>query len=152
MKILVMKVDLRAAYVHSLKEKRMIVKSIIGKLQNKFNVSIREVENQDFLEPSAGCGNFLNYLHNYLALDILPEDDRIQQQDFLTFNTDKTNYVSIGNPPFGKGNTLSVRRLYKSNKAIILQAMNPKYQTIVVNVFSEDMILGKVETMSRDVR
>ena len=51
-----------------------------------------------------------------------------------------------------KGNTLSVRRLYKSNKAIILQAMNPKYQTIVVNVFSEDMILGKVETMSRDVR
>ena len=33
MKILVMKVDLRAAYVHSLKEKRMIVKSIIGKLQ-----------------------------------------------------------------------------------------------------------------------
>ena len=30
--------------------------------------------------------------------------------------------------------------------------MNPKYQTIVVNVFSEDMILGKVETMSRDVR
>ena len=47
MKILVMKVDLRAAYVHSLKENRMIVKSIIGKLQNKFNVSIREVENQD---------------------------------------------------------------------------------------------------------
>ena len=47
MKILVMKVDLRAAYVHSLKEKRMIVKSIIGKLQNKFNDSIREVENQD---------------------------------------------------------------------------------------------------------
>ena len=47
MKILVMKVDLRAAYVHSIKEKRMIVKSIIGKLQNKFNVSIREVENQD---------------------------------------------------------------------------------------------------------
>lgn len=47
MKILVMKVDLRAAYVHSLKEKRMIVKSITGKLQNNFNVSIREVENQD---------------------------------------------------------------------------------------------------------
>lgn len=47
MKILVMKVDLRAAYVHSLKEKRMIVKRITGKLQNNFNVSIREVENQD---------------------------------------------------------------------------------------------------------
>ena len=42
MKILVIKVDLRAPYAHSLKEKRMIVKSIIGKLQNKFNISIRE--------------------------------------------------------------------------------------------------------------
>ena len=51
-----------------------------------------------------------------------------------------------------KGNTLSVRRIYKSQKAIILQAMNPKYQTIVVNVFSEDMILGKVETLSREIR
>lgn len=47
MKILVIKVDLRAPYAHSLKEKRMIVKSIIGKLHNKFNISIREVENQD---------------------------------------------------------------------------------------------------------
>lgn len=47
MKILAIKVDLRAPYVHSLKEKRMIVKSIIAKLQNKFNISIREVENQD---------------------------------------------------------------------------------------------------------
>ena len=51
-----------------------------------------------------------------------------------------------------KGNMLSVRRIYKSGKAIILQAMNPKYQTIVVNVFSEDMILGKVVTMSREIR
>ena len=51
-----------------------------------------------------------------------------------------------------KGNILSVRRLYKSQKAIILQAMNPKYQTIVVNIFSEDMILGKVETLSREIK
>lgn len=51
-----------------------------------------------------------------------------------------------------KGNVLSVRRLYRTQKAIILQAMNPKYQTIVVNVFSEEMILGKVETMSREVK
>lgn len=51
-----------------------------------------------------------------------------------------------------KGNLLSVRRLYKSQKAIILQAMNPKYQTIVVNIFSDDMILGKVEMMSRNIK
>ena len=47
MKILVMKIDLRANWVHSLKEKRMVVKSIIAKLQNKFNISVAEVDNQD---------------------------------------------------------------------------------------------------------
>lgn len=36
-----------------------------------------------FLEPSAGSGNFLNYLTHYTALDIKPEDDRIIEQDFL---------------------------------------------------------------------
>lgn len=51
-----------------------------------------------------------------------------------------------------KGNILSVRRLYRSQKTIILQAMNPKYQTIALNVFSDNMILGKVETMARDVK
>ena len=51
-----------------------------------------------------------------------------------------------------KGNILSVRRLYRSQKAVILQAMNPKYQTIVVNIFSDDIIFGKVEVMCRDVR
>lgn len=47
MKILIMKIDLRANWVHSLKEKRMVVKSIIKKLQNTFNISVNEVENQD---------------------------------------------------------------------------------------------------------
>lgn len=47
MRVLLMKVSLRADWVHSLKEKRMVVKSIIAKLQNKFNISVGEVENQD---------------------------------------------------------------------------------------------------------
>ena len=47
MRVIVMKVSLRADWSHSLKEKRMIVKSIISKLQNKFNISVCEIENQD---------------------------------------------------------------------------------------------------------
>lgn len=47
MKILVMKIDLRASWVHSLKEKRMVVKSLVKKIQNNFNVSVCEIENQD---------------------------------------------------------------------------------------------------------
>ncbi len=38
---------LRAEWVHSLKEKRMIVKSLIAKLQNKYHVSAAEVDEQD---------------------------------------------------------------------------------------------------------
>ncbi len=41
------KVTIHAPWVHSLKEKRMIVKSLCAKVRNKFNVSIAEVEEQD---------------------------------------------------------------------------------------------------------
>ena len=47
MKVLVMTINLRAEWVHSLKEKRMIVRSITQKLKNKFNISVNEVDNQD---------------------------------------------------------------------------------------------------------
>ena len=40
-------IKLYTVWVHFLKEKRMIVKSIIAKTKNKFNVSIAEVSEQD---------------------------------------------------------------------------------------------------------
>lgn len=42
-----MSITLRASWSHSLKEKRMVVKSIIQKLKNKFNISVAEVDQQD---------------------------------------------------------------------------------------------------------
>ena len=47
MKIAVMSFRLYAPWVHSLKEKRMIVRSMIAKLQNRFHVSAAEIEEQD---------------------------------------------------------------------------------------------------------
>lgn len=41
------KIYLNAGWCHSLKEKRMVVKSIIDKTSHKFNISIAEVEDQD---------------------------------------------------------------------------------------------------------
>ena len=38
---------LRVPWVHSLKEKRMAVKSLVAKLQNRFHVSAAEVDEQD---------------------------------------------------------------------------------------------------------
>lgn len=40
-------IELRLPENHSLKGKRQVIKSIITRLQNKFNVSIAEVDNQD---------------------------------------------------------------------------------------------------------
>ena len=47
MKIAAIIFRLHAPWVHSLKEKRMIVKSLIAKLQNKYNVSAAEIDEQD---------------------------------------------------------------------------------------------------------
>lgn len=55
MKILVMKLEFRAEWVNSLKEKRMIVLSLTKRLSNKFNVSVAEVDYQDVHE-SIGIG------------------------------------------------------------------------------------------------
>ncbi len=51
-----------------------------------------------------------------------------------------------------KSNILSVRKLYKYPKGIILQAMNPKYPSINVNIISPDMILGKVIAIHREIK
>jgi len=47
MKVLFLKITLRASWVHSLKEKRMIVRSVKERLKNKFNISIAECDNQN---------------------------------------------------------------------------------------------------------
>lgn len=72
--------------------------------------------------------------------------DRVYFRKKDTYNNGDDIVIAV------KGNVLSVRRLYRSQKMVILQAMNPKYQTIALNIFSDDMILGKVECMSREVR
>ena len=38
---------LHAPWVHSLKEKRMIVKSLVGQIQNRFHVAAAETDEQD---------------------------------------------------------------------------------------------------------
>ena len=42
-----MTLRLHAPWVHSLKEKRMVVKSLITQLQNRFHVSAAELDEQD---------------------------------------------------------------------------------------------------------
>ena len=65
-------------------------------------------ENAIYLEPSAGAGSFINLLSHYVALDIAPEDERIEEQDYLKYETDEENFITIGNPPFGNRSKLAI--------------------------------------------
>ncbi|MBC8546517.1 DUF503 domain-containing protein [Clostridiaceae bacterium NSJ-31] len=47
MTVAVLTLRLRAPWVHSLKEKRMELRSLLAKLRNKFNVSVAETDEQD---------------------------------------------------------------------------------------------------------
>lgn len=47
MLIATMTFRLHAPWVHSLKEKRMVVKSLTAQLQNRFHVSAAEIDEQD---------------------------------------------------------------------------------------------------------
>ena len=60
------------------------------------------------IEPSAGSGAFSKQIPNCEAYDLVPEGDNIKQQDFLKFETEKGNILVIGNPPFGKSNSLTL--------------------------------------------
>ncbi|MBD7913444.1 MULTISPECIES: DUF503 domain-containing protein [Clostridium] len=82
MKVLLMSITLRASWVHSLKEKRMIVKSILQKLRNKYNISVGEVDKQDIHQTivigiAAVCGS--SAVLSSTALNII---------DYIECNTD----------------------------------------------------------------
>lgn len=80
------KIRIYIPWVHSLKEKRMIVKSLCAKIRNKFNVSIAETDLQDVhqsLELGIACvsgeaahadsiiDNVLNFIESNTEGDII---------------------------------------------------------------------------------
>lgn len=68
----------------------------------------------EWLEPSAGAGVFLPYLdNNYLAFDIEPEAENIEQKNYLELDLPyfKGRCV-IGNPPFGHKADILFRKFY----------------------------------------
>lgn len=68
----------------------------------------------DIIEPSAGSGAFSSQMR-CTAYDIEPEAEWIIKQDFLRLELPyKKGRLCIGNPPFGDGNTLSVKFFHKA--------------------------------------
>ncbi|OWZ83586.1 DUF503 domain-containing protein [Natranaerobius trueperi] len=80
MEVGVAEVDLNIEGVRSLKEKRKILKSIITRIQNKFNLSIAEIDYQDKWQRSliglAGISNDKKYINKVLekAVTLIESD------------------------------------------------------------------------------
>ena len=131
-------------------EKKMI-KNYISSFNGNKNITsrgekiINTYRNASYESISKMCELSIKLLDDSMA-PVYLKGDRVFFKKKDSYNNGDDVVIAV------KGNVLSVRRLYKSQKAIILQAMNPKYQTIVVNIFSDEMILGKVEIMARDVK
>ncbi|MCA9939151.1 MAG: DUF503 domain-containing protein [Anaerolineales bacterium] len=60
--------------VHSLKDKRQVVKSLLTRLPRQFNVAVAEVDHQDIWRTSAIClatvGTDAAYLHSLLEKSV----------------------------------------------------------------------------------
>ena len=131
-------------------EKKMI-RSYVNTMNGNNNITSRgekivnTYRNASYEPISKMCELSIKLLDDSMA-PIYLKGDRVFFRKKDSYNNGDDIVIAV------KGTVLSFRRLYKSQKAIILQAMNPKYQTIVVNIFSEDMILGKVETLSREIK
>ena len=109
----------------------------------------------EIIEPSAGNGAFIesldnNFNCNKYYYDLLPEHDKIKQQDFLELDLEyKQGRLVIGNPPFGNRSTLVVKFFKKAVRlgdyiAFILpisQLNNVKQLYEFDLIYSED--LGK---------
>jgi uncharacterized protein YlxP (DUF503 family) len=80
MNIAVMTFRLHAPWVHSLKEKRMIVRGIVAKLQNRFHVSAAEVDEQD-VHQVAVIGVAAIVPHNAMADSLMDEISRFVEEN-----------------------------------------------------------------------
>ena len=82
MQIAAMTFRLHAPWVHSLKEKRMVVKSLVAKTQNRFHASVAEIDEQDTHQIIV-IGVAVIVPHNALADHLMDE-----MSGFIEANTD----------------------------------------------------------------
>lgn len=80
MNIAAMTFRLHAPWVHSLKEKRMIVKSLTSQLQNRFHVSAAETDEQDTHQIIV-IGVAAIVPHNALADSLMEEISRFMEEN-----------------------------------------------------------------------
>jgi len=72
-----------------------------------------ELLKRTWIEPAGGAGTFIEALKTFgvsktISYDIEPHHPKVVRGNFLDQHLSLTDAVSIGNPPFGRNNSLSV--------------------------------------------
>lgn len=77
---------------------------------NNFIVD-NSISSTEWLEPSAGTGSFYSLLprDSRLGIDLEPKIEGVVLHDFLTYSLERHDYLTIGNPPFGKNSSLAIK-------------------------------------------
>lgn len=96
------------------------VVNILNDLFNKYDMNLEEFQ---FIEPSAGSGAFIDGLHRKFenpkvkAFDIEPEGENIEQANFLEKTPEHSmKNIIIGNPPFGYKGDLAAAFINKGSE------------------------------------
>ncbi len=124
-------------YVSSLRQDKTLTPQVEKLINTYKNASFEAINNH---------GELGMKIMDDSMFPIYNKNDKIFFQKQEDYQTGDDIVIAV------KNNILSVRRLYRYPKGIILQAMNPKYPTINVNIISNDMILGKVTAIYREVK
>ena len=136
-------------------EKDKLEKKMIKEYMNSINVNKKITYKEEkiinnyknaFYEPTS--------YHSELVIKLLDDSmEPIYNKNDKIFFEKKEDYVTGDDIIIAISNgVLAIRRLYKYPKGLILQALNPKYQTININIISNEMILGKVTAIYREIK
>lgn len=93
-----------------------------------------------WLEPSAGAGAFFSIIkEEKLGIDIDPKIENVIKSDFLEYDLQNEEYITIGNPPFGKNSSLAIKFFNKCALASQVVAF------IVPKTFKKDSVQNKLD-------
>ncbi len=98
------------------------------------------IENFQWIEPSAGNGVFFNLLpqNKRIGIDISPLNDEIIQSDYLKYIlSDNHKNIVIGNPPFGHRGVMALK--------FINHSKNADYVCFILPMFFESNGKGSIK-------
>jgi predicted RNA methylase len=103
-------------------------------------IEMEKIKYSEWLEPSAGTGSFYELMpKNKVGIDLEPKIAGVIKANFLDFNLERADYITLGNPPFGKNASLALKFMNKAAKYSVVVAF------ILPKTFKKSSLLRRVD-------